>query len=165
MGKIRQTNTRSARRRSRSAVIDAMLREVSQEHAAELEALAAEYFADNPDATPEERIQIDILIHSQWTTRCLWAVETRIWNEEMTHVKDPNLAQAEVWIKRSADYTRIQSRTSAAQNAFHKALRELLRLRAARGAERNAAPARKSSDSQSKLYNLAEMPTSGPWIQ
>ena len=157
MGTLKMMKARnSGKRKSRHAAIDALLRQISQENAAQFEVLANEYYDDNPGATAEECVQIDILIHSQWTTQCLWAVENRIYRDEMDQAKDQKYALAEAWIKRSADFVRISQRVESAQKTYYKALHQLERLRKAR----NGKPA----PAASKGHNLVQMPTDGSWV-
>lgn len=144
--------TRSSKRKPRGHVVDAMLQAVCEEFSGELQELAAEYAAAYPDATPAERLQIDILIHSYWMWNCLNRVDTRIWNEEMAAAENPEIALGEAWINRSADFMRVDRRSEAASREFYRALDELQRLRAThKPAAKPAAP------------SLGGLPT-GRWI-
>ena len=93
---------RRSTRKPRGRVVDELFRNVYAESAGELELLAFACTEAYPDASPAEKLQIDILVH------------------------------ARAWIKRSADFIRVRRRINAASRTLHQALDELQRLRAAR---------------------------------
>jgi hypothetical protein len=155
---------RSSTRKPRGHVVDALIQAVCEEFSGELEELAAEYAASYPNASPAERLQIDILIHSQWMWTCLNRVDTRIWNEEVAVAENPEFALGEAWMKRSADFMRVDRRTAAASREFYRALDELQRLRAAhKAAPRPAGPPREESKPKPKSTDLAGFPASR-WV-
>jgi len=94
------------------------------ENAADLQALTAEFYAQFPPATPEQRTLVDIVIRSEWLLRRSARGEAHYWNQKrVRHFDGPVALDDRDVVGR--DYTRLQWRLNSLQRNLFSALDRL----------------------------------------
>jgi hypothetical protein len=104
------------------------------ENAADLKALAAEYFDRFQPAGPEERCLVDTLVHSDWLLRRLHRAESQLWildQKDRSH-PDKDCPLAQTASAKSETFARLQRRVDSTNRNFDRALARLTRIQSAR---------------------------------
>ncbi|HEY2015570.1 MAG TPA: hypothetical protein VGH38_18830 [Bryobacteraceae bacterium] len=148
---------KATRPASRKAYIETLLQAVSKKNDKALETLTAEIVAQDPPASPEERIQIDILAHATWQNHCLAICEGLVWAEAVSKATAAKSPVGAALLKRTPDFTRIQRLMDATDRTFYRSLDELQRLR---GLRKAAAP---KPEAEPEPISLIDFPGAG-WI-
>ena len=105
--------------------IDAKAQVIPGENPGELEALIAAYDQQFQPCDPLERFLVDSMVNAEWQLRRLRKVETSLWDREISGPKGV------LGILDSPAFTRLQRRIDAAERSYHRALKELQRVRKA----------------------------------
>ena len=116
--------------------IDAETQVLPGESAEALAVLSAEYFDCHRPTTPEQRLQLDILISNEWLLRRLRRVEHQIWEAEFKAVAENEYADrqrpfGESYKRRDELFHRLQHRINSTHRQIHNALSALRQLRTA----------------------------------
>jgi hypothetical protein len=113
--------------------IDAESQVIRGESAAGLATLAAEYYDRYQPSTPEQRALVDTLISSDWLQRRLRIAESQMWEHAFERMdrweSDTEAPLGEAFSSNSQAFSRLQRRIDSADRNFHRALKELSRLR------------------------------------
>jgi hypothetical protein len=120
-------------RNSTQSGIFAKAEVIHDENPSDLDALVADYIDRfHPDA-PEQRCLIDILAHSEWTLRRLRRAEAQLWDRNI-ETSESSFDENTLELGRAVNYnesrvfSRLQSRITATQRNYERALKEVLRL-------------------------------------
>jgi hypothetical protein len=147
----------------------------------DLAELAAEYHEHHSPADTDQRLLVDTLIHNEWRLRRMRRVEAVLWE----HAADAYLAQhpeaeacnsAHAFITNSGYFERLQRMVNGCERNYHRALKELQRLKAKVGqalpsanmpATPQKAPAdppqsQQSTTTSAKLASFRQNPKSPP---
>ena len=123
--------------------IDAESLVIPGEDADDLATLTAEYLESSRPATPQERVQVDILIRADWQLRRLARVEAQLWKDACAtladHARPFPLGNA--YSNSNDVFARLQRRIDATERSYRLALRELKQLQEARPAAPAEEPA------------------------
>jgi hypothetical protein len=112
--------------------IDAESQIIRGENAANLEALAADYYHRFHPTTPEQRMLVDTLIDAEWLLRRFRKVEAQLWEKEALSAYKPNqdVILAQAYWSGVDRFARLQRRIDTAHKNYRTALQELQRLQA-----------------------------------
>ena len=117
--------------------IDAQSEIIPGEAPAALDVLTAEYLDSFRPATPQERVQVDILIRADWQLRRLARAEAQLWSagyQDLTIPEQEN-ATGRIFYNLDSAFVRLQRRIDATQRSYRAALKQLESLQVARHAE------------------------------
>jgi hypothetical protein len=104
--------------------IYAALESTPYEQASDLETLTAEFYAQFPPATAEERTLVDLVIRNEWLRRRSARGEAHYWNQKrVRHFDGPVALDDRDVVGR--DYTRLQWRLNSLQHNLFTALDRL----------------------------------------
>jgi hypothetical protein len=122
--------------------IDAESLVVPGEDADDLATLTAEYLESCRPASPQERVQVDILIRADWQLRRLARAEAQLWQDADNDLTERARAfpLGNAYRDYSNVFTRLQRRIDATERSYRLALHELKQLQADRPAAPVEAP-------------------------
>ena len=134
----KSTGPRSLQGKARSSMnalqsgIDAESQIIRGENAANLEALAADYYQRFHPTTPEQRMLVDTLVDAEWLLRRFRKVEAQLWEKEALSAYKPNedVILAQAYWSGVDRFARLQRRIDTAHKNYRIALQELQRLQA-----------------------------------
>jgi hypothetical protein len=149
--------------------IDAESLVVPGEDADDLTTLTAEYLESCRPASPQERVQVDILIRADWQLRRLARAEAQLWQDADNDLTERARAfpLGNAYRDYSNVFTRLQRRIDATERSYRLALRELKQLQAVRPATPADAPAEaplpppKPIESETNYPSIGFVPHSG----
>jgi hypothetical protein len=104
------------------------------EAAGDLAELAAEYHEHHNPADTDQRLLVDTLVHNEWRLRRMRRVEAVLWE----HAADSYLAQhpeaeacnsAHAFVTDAGYFERLQRMVNGCERNYHRALKELHRLK------------------------------------
>jgi hypothetical protein len=127
------TGKATSSRNSTQSGIFAEAEVIHDENPSDLDSLVADYIDRfHPDA-PEQRCLIDILAHSEWTLRRLRRAEAQLWARNI-ETSESSFDENTLELGRAVNYnesrvfSRLQSRITATQRNYERALKEVQRL-------------------------------------
>jgi hypothetical protein len=136
------------------------------EEAAQLEQLKAEYYQTHQPSSPEARLLVDELITCEWTLRRLRLDDSKIWeySAKEAYKPDEEYAPAQSFLRCDKAFARLQHRINSTRLAFHRALKDLQKLKAVQPI---AAPPVVTPSVETPLPNLGSLrkppsPAPGP---
>jgi hypothetical protein len=121
------------------------------ESAEDLAELSAEYHEHHSPADPDQRLLVDTLVHNEWRLRRMRRVEAVLWE----HAADSFLTQhpeleacnsADAFATNSGYFERLQRIVNGCERNYHRALKELHRLKSAQPAAPEPPPADPDAD-------------------
>ena len=106
------------------------------ESAEDLAELAAEYHQHHSPADPDQRFLVDTLVNSEWRIRRTRRVEAELWDHATTtflaeHTEAPACSSGDAFATASPTFERLQRIANSCERTYHRAHKELQRLRAA----------------------------------
>jgi hypothetical protein len=109
---------------------------IGDESAEGLALLSAEYYEQYLPANSAERALVDTLVNNEWSLRRLRRVEIEIWDQvsdKMLGERGPNgvVTAGETFAAGSDQFVRHQRAVDSCERNYHRAHKELQRLRAA----------------------------------
>jgi hypothetical protein len=116
----------------------------------DLAELAAEYHEHHSPADPDQRLLVDTLVHNEWRLRRMRRVEAVLWE----HAADAFLAQhpeaeacnsAHAFATNAGYFERLQRMVNGCERNYHRALKELHRLKVEQAPSHPNAPANSES--------------------
>jgi hypothetical protein len=115
------------------------------EDPAEYEAMVANYEEELQPATPSERFHVDTMIQANWQKQRLLHAQAELYRDVMRQSKAKTLAAAlQVETPAGKVLNRVQRQLAAAERNWHRANRELRRLREAPEAAEKVAARREA---------------------
>jgi hypothetical protein len=155
--------------------IDAESQIIRGEKAANLEALAADYYHRFHPTTPEQRMLVDTLVDAEWLLRRFRKVEAQLWEKEALSAYKPNqdVILAQAYWSGVDRFARLQRRIDTAHKNYRTALQELQRLQAEEALDPEPEPAPELTLASSRNQTttppngfvpptISETPTEGP---
>ena len=147
--------------------IDAQSLVIPGEDPAELEALTDEYYARWLPSNADECLLVDSLIHANWQLRRLRRVQAQLWQHELHEAAqsrfnplDDHGPLGDVYGRGLDKFTRLQRHLESTERSYHRASKELHRLKAAaRPSQPEAEPA---SEPAPKLASFPQNPPDEP---
>jgi hypothetical protein len=140
----------------------------------DLAELAAEYHEHHSPADPDQRLLVDTLVHNEWRLRRMRRVEAVLWE----HAADAFLAQhpeaeacnsAHAFATNAGYFERLQRMVNGCERNYHRAHKELQRLKAARDHGLNAPDSaaeppqpQQSTTSSANLVSFRQNPKTPP---
>jgi hypothetical protein len=105
------------------------------ETAEDLAELSAEYHEHHAPADTDERLLVDTLIHNEWRLRRMRRVEAVLWEQSADaylaqHPEAEACNSAQAFITNSGYFERLQRMVNGCERNYHRALKELQRLKA-----------------------------------
>jgi hypothetical protein len=115
--------------------IDAPHQIMFDETAEGLAELAAEYHQHHSPANPDERFLVDALIHSEWRLRRMRRTEAELWDTATNaflakNMEAPACSSGDAFATASGQFERLQRVVNFCERNYHRALKELQRLKA-----------------------------------
>jgi hypothetical protein len=132
----RPTGPRSAEGKSVSRLnalkcgIDAQTHVIPGEDPEALEELALEYHHRFNPATPEQRMMVDEMIHSEWLLRRFRKVEAELWTFRLRKSYKPDRKNplGDIYNRSVEVFGRLQRRIDSIERTYRRSLQELRRL-------------------------------------
>ncbi|MGA3242090.1 MAG: hypothetical protein ABSG03_38030 [Bryobacteraceae bacterium] len=105
------------------------------ETAEDLAALAAEYHEHHSPADPDQRLLVDTLVHNEWRLRRMRRVEAELWEHATNaflaqNTEAPACSSGDAFATASGQFERLQRVVNFCERNYHRALKELQRLKA-----------------------------------
>ena len=143
--------------------IDAQSLVIPGEDPAGLEALTDEYYARWLPANADECLLVDSLIHANWQLRRLRRVQAQLWQHELHEAAqsrfnplDDHGPLGDVYGRSLDKFTRLQRHLESTERSYHRASKELHRLKAA------ARPSQPEAEPAGPAPKLASFPQDPP---
>jgi hypothetical protein len=137
------------------------------ETAADLAELSAEYHQQHRPANSVERFLVDTLVNNEWRLRRMRCVEADLWvHATNTYFgKNPQIeacSTGDSFVTSALAFERLQRLANSCERIYHRALKELQRLQAARAhALRTPQPEQSKATSES-LASFCNSPKTPP---
>jgi hypothetical protein len=110
--------------------IDAQTHVIRGEDPEALEELALEYHHRFNPATPEQRMMVDEMIHSEWLLRRFRKVEAELWTFRLRKSYKPDRRNplGDIYNRSVEVFGRLQRRIDSIERTYRRSLQELRRL-------------------------------------
>jgi hypothetical protein len=100
----------------------------------DLAALAAEYHEHHSPADPDQRLLVDTLVHNEWRLRRMRRVEAELWEHATNaflaqNTEAPACSSGDAFATASGEFERLQRVVNFCERNYHRALKELQRLK------------------------------------
>ena len=132
-GRAPKKASRASSQNALKSGLDAESQFVLGESREDFAQLQTEWYLHHAPANPEERLQVDTIIRSEWFLRRYFRIEAQLWEyHSMKAERGTGVELGEAFSKASTIFMRFQRRITLAEKSAKEAKAELDRLKALR---------------------------------